>query len=425
MRAEAGLPYAGRSARAVPMALTLPGFQLLALLLLLPIFMQPFQYLLDVPPLWTFAKVSPLLLLPLSLLGLMRLRLPYVALTLALLAYVLLVAPVMSMISLENNLVEGIGSTVKVWSFSFYFCVALVLFRLRATDETLTRAFAALAVLNFAMLLLLWIVMPLESYGGQTGSIFLNDNERGPRIQLPMALGLMGMFLLARRFSARPALWPPVLMLIGLVLMLIIFKQRTIIAAVILISLWGMTAGWRRRTPTLFLGAALAMVPLMAMVAALWPVLAPSVGDGWLRGSLGGSLWVRENSAAMLTGFLAENPLRWIFGVGGSTAFSEINIQVILRTPDFFFADLGWLGVIGEYGLVGFALIVAFYLAAWRETWRAVRMKATPLRHALNDMVLFMLITSPILSMVYTPGIVATVLAIAVWLQRVTPPGRA
>jgi len=326
------------------------------------------------------------------------------------------------MIFLENNLTEGIGSTVKVWSISFYFGAALVLVWLRVTDEALTRAFVTLAVVNFAILLLLWVVIPVESYQGNPGSMFLNDNERGPRIQLPMTLGLIGMFWLARRFSAQPALWQPLLLLAGLVLMLVIFKQRTIIAAVVLISLWGMTAGWRRRAPSLFLGVVFAALPLAALIAAIWPVVAPSVGEGWLRGSLGGSLWVRENSAAMLTEFLAQSPLRWFFGIGGSTDFSEIDIQTILRTPDFFFADLGWLGVIGEYGLVGFALIVAFYLAAWRETWRAVRMRPTPVRHALNDLVLLMLITSPVLSVVYTPGQVATVLAIAVWLQRSATP---
>ncbi|UPY35791.1 hypothetical protein [Sediminicoccus sp. KRV36] len=390
--------------------------RLLALLLLLPIFFQSFQYLIDVPLLWTFAKASPLLLAPLILLGLFRLRLPYVSLTIIMLSYMLLVTPVMSMLHLQNDLPEALGTTVKVWSFGFYFAFAFILFSLNISETLLKQAFLSLAVVNFVVLVVLWIILPIEIYESQNlGSIFLLEIERGPRIALPLAFGLIGMFWLARRFGAQPALWPVLLLLTGLTLMLMIFKQRTVIAAMLLLVLWAMSQRLRHGAPGLFWGLALGGG---AMLAALLVLAEPLFGDLGVSSSLGGSLTVRQNSIEVLLDFLSENPLRWVFGFGSSTDFSQFNLQRILRTPNFFLADLGWLGVVAEYGLVGAVLVGLFYVAAWREIRRATRAAPQPMRLALHDFVVYLLISSPILPVVYTPGQVASVLAIAVYLNR-------
>lgn len=391
------------------------GFVLLALLALLPVLMQVFQYLLDVRPLWALAKASPILLLPLALYGLLT-RPPHTPLYLVVLFYVLLVAPVLSMLQLENNLVEALGTTLKVWSFSFYFVAVGALILLQPEEDVLKRAFLVLAALNFAILWFLWIVMPASSYvtDSQLTSLFLWDYERGPRIMLPLAFGVLGLFWLARSFSERPRLWQPALVLLALVLMLTIYKQRTAIASVLLVVLWGAAGQLRRRAPLLFWGLALGGGSILAF---LLPI-ALGLMDSPVQAGLGGSLEVRQQSAALLTHYLAETPWRWIFGIGSATDYSDVNMKEIFRSSYFFMSDLGWLGVLGEYGVVGSLPILAVYLVGLREAARAAGAAPTPLRLALQDFVLYLLLVTLIYSVVYTPGQIATVTGIAVYLLR-------
>ena len=394
----------------------------LGLILALPFLFQMFQYLGDVPPLWAFSKVLPLVLAPLTVLGLLRLRLPHVGLAMLVLAYVTLVSPALSMLQLQNNLPEALAGSVKVWAFSFYFAAAFLLVALRVTEAALTRALLWLAAISFVLLWLLWLTVPAELYGLKPAgeSIFLWDEDRGRRLLLPMAFGLIGMFWLARRFAERPAIWPALLLGLALVSLLMILKYRTVIAATAMLVLWGMSGGFRRRLPALFWGMAIGGG---ALALAVTPLVTPMLG-GTVGASLGGSLTVRQNSTDVLLRFLGEDPWRWLIGVGGSTDFSRISIQDILRTRDFFFADLGWLGLVGEYGVLGSALILLLHLAALRETRRAMRLAPTPLRCALHDFMLYQLITSVVLSLVLTPGQVVTVMALTVYLQRLGLPIR-
>lgn len=429
MRAEAifALPLQGAPFRAPAIRRRGQVMALLALFALLPIFLQSFHYLIEVRPLWVVAKATPILLAPLTLIGLIALRLPHIWLYLAILLYTLLLAPILSMLHLENNFAEAMGATVKAWTFTFYFTAAAAFMLLRASEATLARAVLTLAVVNFCVLGLLWIILPLSAYAvdGQGTSMFYTDNERGPRIMLPLAFGMIGLFWLARRFSERPAIWPLLLIALGLGLMFTIYKQRFAIGVDILILLLGLTAGLRRRAPTLFwamaaAGAGLAGLALMALMAD------GQISSGLsLRDSLGGSLSVRETSARLLVDFLFQDPLRWIFGIGGTTEYGGIGIQQILRYANFYFSDLGWLGVFGEYGLVGSMLVALAYAAGFREAQRAVNLRPlSPFRHALRDFALYLILVSPIYSATYAPGQIATITAMAIFLQRLgrTPP---
>lgn len=435
MRADAALapsPFARPAPHGPQLAWSSQTTALLVLLVLMPIFLQSFSYLVDVRPVWLVAKMTPILLLPLHLVGLLALRLPYVWLYLSILLYTLLVAPVLSMLQLENDFPEAMGATVKAWTFAFYFGAAAALTLLRTTEATLTRAMLLLALVNFGVLWLLWTVLPIEAYkvdGVGTAMLFI-DNERGPRIMMPLAFGMIGLFWLARRFDQRPAVWPLLLIAIGLALMLTIYKQRFAITAVTLLLLLGLTARWRHRAPLVFWALAAGAAGLGAML-----LLALAAGGGTeglgssmsVRDSLGGSLSVRETSARLLIEFLSPEPARWLFGIGGTTEYGEVTLQHIMRYPSFFLSDLGWLGVLGEYGVVGTVLVILAYAVGFRETQRAVRDRPTPFRHALRDFVCYLLLVSPIYSTVYAPGQIATVTAMAVFLRRLgqdAPPPR-
>ncbi|TCH99797.1 hypothetical protein EJV46_03760 [Roseococcus sp. SYP-B2431] len=420
MRADAALMLARPAARTPRVMQPGQTMALLVLMGLMPLFMQFFTYLPDIRALWILAKLSPMLLLPLHVIGLFALRLPYIPLYVLIFLYALLVAPVLSILHLQNDFLEAMGATVKALTFAFYFGAAAAFTLLGATEATLKRAMLLLALANFSALWGLWVFLPLEAFawdGAGTGMLF-NDEIRGPRIMMPLAFGLTGLFWLARRFSDRPAVWPVLLIALGLTLMVTIFKQRTAIAATALILLFGMTAGWRQRAPLSFWATVMGGAGLAASL--FLAVTAGGAGNlgGSLRDSLGGSLSVRETAAGLLMEFISQDPTRWLFGIGAATDYAEINFFHIMRYTHFFLSDLGWLGVVGEYGVLGTVLIVLAYLAGLRETHRAAQANPTPFRYALRDLVTYLLLVSPIYSTSAAPGQIATITAMAVILQR-------
>ena len=96
--------------------------RLLPLLLVAPLFLQSFHYIVDVRPLYLLSKAWPLLTLPLAMLGVLE-EPRHRPLLLATIAYVLLVPPVMTMLNFQQSYLSAATGMVKLLPFSCYFSV--------------------------------------------------------------------------------------------------------------------------------------------------------------------------------------------------------------------------------------------------------------------------------------------------------------
>ena len=386
------------------------------LVLTLPMFAGLFQYVIDAPVLYGLSKVWPVLVLPLTLIAAARLKPGYQPLLLAALAWLLALVPFISMGQLGNDVLGAAASTVKIWPLSGALAGAAALNLLRPSGRELWRAVMILCAVTFAFLVGAWFLAPDEAFNGtiETTKVFLTDLERGRRINAPMMFGVLGLFVLNRSFWARPGVWKPVLIGLGLLAMVCIYKQRAQIAGTGLV---------------LVLGAALSLgrwrgPALIALAAGGFAILIPALL--WLQGGaaaegLGGSLTMRQTEAEAALRFLNDQPWRWITGVGSATRIGGVTMGDIVGTPFFFPSDLGWLGVVFEYGLVGAGLMLALHLWAVRQAWEGARRGGT-LERALFDYALFLIVVSSIVSVVLSPGELATVLALGWWLR--TPSAR-
>jgi hypothetical protein len=219
-----------------------------------------------------------------------------------------------------------------------------------------------------------------------------------------MFFGLLSMFILARRFWARPNWWGPALLAVCFLLMSTIEKERVPIAgAAVVIILGGVLSNARWRIPIL---VALGSVAALAVPAYLY------LHAGVIAESLGGSLTARQTELDRALAFLNAQPWRWVLGAGAATRIGDVTLGDMVGAPFFFLADLGWLGVIFEYGVIGAALLLVLHLVGLRLTWRAVRAD-DPLSGAAFDYVLYIVLTSPISSVVLAPGELLTCMAIA------------
>jgi hypothetical protein len=405
---------AGARATVRPAAATRFG-TLAALVLLLPMYLQSFHYVADVYPLYVLSKAWPLLTLPLALLGLVQ-RPRYGGLLVAVLAYTVLVAPLFGMAYFSQGYPSAVTATLKVLPFTYYFSILWLLGWLRPRPEDLAHAFTLLGGFSLVLLAVLWLVMPDEAYrsnapGEVASLLFIWDPERGNRIVLPLIFGILFLFLQARLAMRRGEYLRLVVVALSLVLLLVAYKQRTVILCVMAVL------GWILFSEARFVLRVVLAYGGVVAGSALALVLATR-DSVFSLASLGGSLSARELTLELAFDFLNQNPLGWLLGLGALTRASEISFQEFFNHANFYLADLGWFGIVFEYGLLGAVLILAIYLAALREGLRTPAGPRDALVPALTDGLRYMLLASPVLSAIWAPGEVCAILAIFVYLQR-------
>jgi len=386
---------------------------MIAILFVLPIFAQCFQYMVDIMPLYLLSKAWPFLMLPLFAWALMTLDVPYKPLHIAVLFWVLGITPLIGILQLGNDMVAAFATTAKVWSLTFVFSCAAVLVLLHPPRDQLRRLIVGMGLGTYIVMGLLWIVVPAGAYGGGdlNTKLFFVDNERGYRIYMPMFFGVLYVFYLNRSFWMRPKLWKLAGIVAAFAMMLFIYKERTAIAAALATVVLGAALSLKRWRLT-----ALAVLGTLGCIGLLFVVQKMLISTG-LHQSLGGSLAVRTVTVATAWDFLINDPVRWLFGVGATTRFGEITLATLFHNPMFFLTDIGWLGVAFEYGLIGAILLLLVHLAGLRlaQGWAA---PDDPLSHAFADYILYLIIASAIYSPVFTPGELTTVMAMSYYFGR-------
>lgn len=381
----------------------------LSWLVLLVMFFQLPYYKQEAGPIYVLAKVFPLILAPLVIYGMVALRLPDRVLYLTFTVYALAVTPFLSMLHLPNGLGDAVAATAKAWPVTFYFSAAAALVLLRPSEESLARWMIALGAFTFALMLLLWVVIPVEWYQPVMfgANMFSWDEGRGNYIRMPMMLAEVSVFWLAQRFARDRGLAQGVLLVGALVSMMLIYKARLPTGVTLMIVLMVLAI----QVPVTWRWALGAMAALPAALGAM--VLGPMV-PALLAEIFDESLFIRLRSVAIGWNWLMDDPLKLIFGGGSISTFSEYTLGDYFNSPDFWLTDIGWLGVLMEYGMIGTALIVVIHARALFTTYQAQRGDA--FRAALMNYVLFEILCSAIYSVMYAPGPVVTVAAIAWWL---------
>ncbi len=390
-----------------------PRARLALLLAVLPMFSGVFQLVGDALPFYALSKVWPFLMLPLAVLGYFQLALPASTLFMVTLAFVISIPPLMATLHLDSTFDEALTTIVKIMPIGNYFSLSMLLFWLRPTPDDVRRAVTWLGYFSFGLLWFLWEVVPSSYYSSGEGlpTIFIgNDDVRGDRIIMSMYFGLLLLFQLSRRLALHGNFWDFVQIVAGYALMIVIYKERVPIIFSFCVILLGFVEALLR-SRVIALGVA-----LTGGMAAL-AVGLTIIGVGTVVDSLGGSLAVRLMSIDIAWDFLRDHPLRWLFGAGGTTAYAAVPVTVLFRNPAFFLADIGWLGVMFEYGIFGTGLIAAIHVAVLRISRARARSDA-PFAQCLGDYALYLFPASLIYSLALLPGEVGTVAALAVYLHR-------
>lgn len=396
-----------------------PGLTMAVLLFILPVFAECFHYYSELLPLYALSKAWPILTLPLTIRGLAKLDLPCKYIYVIFLAYGLGVTPLVSIMQLGNDFFGSIATTVKIWPITYYFGLSVMLLWISPVPDRVRRACVVLGIATYVLMLMLWILIPDAWYtdNSSQGKLLLTDDERGNRIYMPMFFGILLVFYLTRSFMKKPHVVKAMGIVLAFALMLWIYKQRAAIGCSILICGYAAFSSLSPRWKRAALAGVLVLLPF-AVIAAI------NLGGNAAQ-DLGGSLSVRQTSLAQAFGFLGDQPLRWLFGVGATTRFGTVTLADIFQNADFYVSDLGWAGVAFEYGLVGSLLIMTLFVTGFLAARTAAKRTGHCLDLALSDYILYMLATSAVYPLTFTPGELCVAMGLAIYMSRWKPPGEA
>jgi len=385
------------------------NWRIVLLIAVLPLFGQTFHYMKDLKPLWALSKAFPLLSLPLILPVLTRQHVPLVGGWLIAFIWLVLVSSFAAMFSFDQNYVLGLTAQVKLLPMLYALSFLGLLLLVRPTSKELLLAFGLCGVLTFATLFLLWALAPQSWYVTSIeygDAPLLSADDRGNRIRMPMFFAMFVLFALYRRLLAQPEWRTGALVGVALAIVIGIVRTRAVVlasmATLAIVTLMAAPPRWRI--------AAIAA----SLVGALLLLQVPYVQSAFDTSSASG-FNVREVTAAKAIAFLGQDPLRWLFGVGTITSLSTGGLATFFNHY-FFLADISWLGIVFEFGLVGAAIMVFLLVRTWLFARSVRRTIDSPAVAGMQDYVLFTLIQSPLYStMTLQPGEIAIIAATFVY----------
>jgi hypothetical protein len=122
----------------------------------------------------------------------------------------------------------------------------------------------------------------------------------------------------------------------------------------------------------------------------------------------------RLNTIEEILAVLGSDPFRWLLGVGHLNPLTGTTIQDIYGIT-FWPSDVGWFGVLFEFGLAGAVVIAILYYILWKESRYHKSGSGSYFMLAMKDYVRKMIILSILVPAIpFLSGVYATLLAIFV-----------
>ncbi len=407
-----------RPAKAASAATPVRWRVLLVLLPLLPLFGQSFHYWKALPPLWALSKAFPLLSLPLALFLFRADPPPFTRQLLLSLLWFLLVPSFAATFSFQQGFFNGLTAQVKLLPLLYFFSFLALLRWLRPTTREIATGFLICAAVTFALLLLFWLLAPqswyVTTYKVGDAPIFSADN-RGNRIRMPMYFGTIGMFYCLRRFYVQRRLPWLVTALTGFGLAVAVIRMRAMVLGIA--GVFTITAV-RKASPRWRL-ALIALAPVMVLLLFTVPYLRTVFETDSTSG-----FNVRWTTFTEAVDFLGANPLHWLMGVGTISPLDPGGLFTWFN-HFFFLADITWMGVLFEYGVVGALLLLMLPVRGLMLGNATGSTGTSPFLGSLEDYLLYVLLISPLYPFTLAPGEIAIIMATFVYTlerkRRVAP----
>jgi hypothetical protein len=351
------------------------------------------------------SKAFPLVTLPFAFRLLWWPHFPMSRQILVSFCWMLLVPSFAAIFYFNQNFFLGLGAQVKLLPMLYFYTFLVLLLHFRPSLRELCAAFVAYGILTYVMAVLFWALVPNDWYEGiyvaGTSPIF-GEDDRGHRIRMPMFFGLVAFFYFYRRFLREPRAHWLFGIISGFVVATALVKTRSTIVGMAGIAIINgfVAAGPLVRISMLFM-APVGLIGLFSI----------DYFSAVFNNPETNGLDIRIGTIQKATDFLGSNPLSWLFGVG---TISPNSSDTLLSFFDhfFFLADITWLGVIFEYGIIGAIILLLFELRGLLFYHQKLGFLDNDFLHSLRDYVLYELLISQLYPLILSPGESAIIFSI-------------
>lgn len=381
------------------------------LLLLLPLFGQFFHYMKGLPLLWSLSKAFPLLSLPLVVFLRTEAGLPMSRQVLFTFLWLTVVPSFAAIFYFHQDFFLGLTAQVKLLPMLYFFSFLGLLLKVRPTLAELEAAFLRCGVATLVLLVLLWALVPHSWYSGQYAfgsSPLFSVDSRGERIRMPMFFAIVATLYWYRRFLAGDGWRWLAGIAAGFLLTLLVVKTRAMVVGMAgVFAINALTHASPRQRLGLILLVPLALAGLFSF-GYLGTMFSTESSSGFD---------VRWKTIVKAVSFLGLDPVRWTFGVG---TISPVSSDSLFAYFDhfFFLADITWLGILFEYGLIGAGLLVLYELRGLLFYRQLRRVNDSLFLASLFDYIVYVLLISNLYPPTLSPGETALILAIFAYVWR-------
>lgn len=376
---------------------------------LLLFFGQVFHYIIAFWPLWALSKAFPIISLPAALALRHYSLFPMSRQILLSWAWLILAPSLVAGVYFHQNFFTSITAQVKLLPLLYFFSFLAVLLTLKPTLYEIERSFIRLAITVAGTVIVFWIVIP-DSWYSTTYVVgdapFFSHDHRGNRIRMSMYFPIIALFFCFRRAVFEKSLSYLTGAITFLLVIIFIIKTRSMV-----IGIMGVLA------LNTFLWSRPAIRFLLMIIVPVVLVMIFSVGylGTTFSSDASSGFDTRKTSITLATRFLGDDPIRWIFGVGTISPTSQDSLMSYFH-HFFFLADITWLGVVFEYGLIGAILLLLLSIRGLFMYRRLQAYVEDDFLGSLRDYLIYVLLISSFYPITLTPGESTVIFAIFVYV---------
>lgn len=305
---------------------------------------------------------------------------------------------------------EAATSQAKVLPIFYYFVASAFLYYFQPSPKTLRISLIGGGLLLLLVFYYAAIKVNVAEHWTPESSILVND-AKGFRIRFPSGLLVLSYFLILHSFRYNRSPFYAACLILYLYFFAFELKQRTEFVSVLAASIIVFLPKKYLLPFGLFIGTALAGVVLFAQHSSfLREYLDFGDDTSWLA---------RARQIDYVMDIIEEHPLTIFFGVGKLTEIGDFGYESLLGFK-FTTADLGWLGVLHEYGVFGIALVLCIVYWIFRTGKRIDSFEDIDARTIISSirsyLVMSLILSAVATRFLYLSGLYFSLLAISAYL---------
>jgi len=317
--------------------------------------------------------------------------------------YLTVMSTIQAWINFQQPFLIGLTAQTKLLPIFFYWCFLYLLYKFQPTEREVSRATSFLGWTALLVYYYFNLFVDPSSFNVQQSSVASYMRGLGFLFQFPLEIIYLTVFIYIHRYIHHKRLLTLFLTAPFLIFLAFYGNQRQQLIAfstVIFFELINVS------TKNAFLRLTQILLIASTFFVAIFGIAYISNPEKLY------SLSVRSNTALQILDFFERNPISLFFGAGNLSPLNKILMRDIF-SKSFYSADVGWLGLLFEFGLVGCILLVTLYIRMLK-----ILKERSVFISAAKDLVVMYILLVLGTAIAYQIGMFTTILAVSVYLMQ-------